>query len=117
MLVADFCKRKNFLSAFKEKELVKWLDNNFSKLEEIAGEVRCDFCGKCVRVDLSNSLASVECDQGHTMSRCQRSLLPLDCAEFKACPKCKCTWNILNERDYPNLSGLYRDKNNCLFCN
>jgi len=123
-VIAEFCKKKNFLatlktsgSVVKEKDLLNWLDSNFFKSKEMIDQMRCDFCNGNIRVDLCNSLGTVECDAGHKMNRCQRSLLPLNCNEFKSCLKCKVCWNLMSDGDYPNLCKLYKNKNKCLFCN
>ena len=113
-----------------EEKLKEWLEDNFLNIEHskiqdnynsdslitLVSRVKCEVCGKNLKIDSSNELNMIECELGHIMSRCQRSLLPLNSLRFKSCSKCKCTWNDLNSVDYPNLNDLYKDINKCMFC-
>lgn len=126
-----FLKPKNKINiGVSEEKLKEWLEDNFlnidqSKIQDnysseslitLVNRVKCDVCGKNLKIDSSNELNMIECELGHIMSRCQRSLLPLNIFRFKSCSKCKCTWNDLNPIDYPNLNDLFNDINKCMFC-
>ena len=132
MLVGEFSIKKNFFENSKmSNQVIAWLEDNFlninaskitdkassTNLISLVDQIKCDLCGKELRVDLSKDLSTIECNMGHVMSRCQRSLLPLDNFDFKTCSKCNCVWSVLKENDYPNLIGLHKTRDTCLFCN
>jgi hypothetical protein len=132
LLISDFSIKKNFFADNNHKQILEWLEENFINIDSVSkitdkfnspvsllslcNQIKCDLCGKSLRIDLSKELNSIECEMGHVMSRCQKSLLPLNSLNYKSCTKCNSTWNILDPIDYPNLDQLYSAQNICIFC-
>jgi hypothetical protein len=76
----------------------------------------CDLCGARVRVELGLELASVRCERGHTVNRCQKTLLPLNNFRHARCGMCGSCWNFLSVKDYGHFKHLNQDLDFCLFC-
>ncbi len=85
-------------------------------LVDLINSMVCDLCGKKIRIDLSLEVFNVRCESGHVMSRCQRTLLPLNNFRHSKCSWCCSTWNMLSVRDYPHFKHLNENFDFCLFC-
>jgi len=122
LLVGEFSLKKNFFSNSSDSASRQWLHEHFlnttasNELMDLINTVKCDFCGQMIRVDKSNELNTVECESGHVMNRCQKSLMPLDNFKFSSCAFCHAAWNVLDNSLYPNLSDQFGKQSQCLFC-
>jgi hypothetical protein len=125
-IMGDFCIRKNFFQDKSEKKLATWLTKTFldPKLSEYEGlqnlihnRMRCDVCARKFKFVDSNDLSRIECESGHVMARCEKTLLPLDNFKYKKCSMCNSKWNFVNEDVFPHfVTQLDRYSEACLFC-
>ena len=100
--------------AVESSELVT--SSNSVSLTDLFENLACDMCGKRFRMDLSLSVENIRCESNHCMSRCQKTLLPLNSFRYQKCSVCQSQWNCLKKSDYPNFKSLAKNFNVCSFC-
>ena len=120
-LFCDFALRKNFSSKkLSETALKKLTNENMSAkthdLPLLLKSLTCELCESTFKVEESLDLSTLKCELGHSMSRCQKSLLPLNSLYFRKCFMCQATWNYFDEADLPNFSQLIQNQSRCVFC-
>ena len=118
-----------------QKSLEEWLNSKFlninlaecsptkspsknenSGLLNLLNSLNCDLCANKLKIDSSLDLNLVKCELGHSMNRCQKSLLNLNNFKYNKCSVCNSTWNYFDRSDYPNFHQLTQYQNFCLFC-
>jgi hypothetical protein len=117
----NYALKKNFsLNKINEVTLKKLIkDNKNSKkfdLTAIFKMLKCDLCQKNFNLEKSLDMTTLKCESGHSVSRCQKTLLPLNSLYFKKCDLCSSVWNYFDKDDFPNFSLLVLNQSNCLFC-
>ena len=112
LIQSDFAIKKDFYGkSDKEIAIIKWLNHNFtsefqlnkessncdSLPEQVMNELKqnlpiafkkylsCYICSKFVCVDKNVDINFIECEFGHKIRRCVKSLLPLSCKKFNKC--------------------------------
>lgn len=84
---------------------------------ELESYMKCYLCEEAFDLRKNYNLCYFECESGHKIHRCEKTLVPLNYTEYKKCKLCFCCWNIYKRDELPNLSNLYFDKFNfCLYC-
>jgi hypothetical protein len=145
LIQSDFAIKKDFYGkSDKEIEIVKWLNDNFtsefqlnkvesgncdSLPEQLMNEnkqnlpiafkkyLSCCICSKFVCVDKNVDINFIECEFGHKIRRCVKSLLPLSCKKFNKCCLCESEWTLYSEDETPNFMGFFQNVERlCLFC-
>lgn len=120
-LYCNFALKKNFsYKKINENTLKKIIkDNRSSKtfdLTSILKLLKCDLCGKNFNFENSLEMNSLNCESGHSVSRCQKSLLPLNSLYFRKCDLCYSAWNYFDKNDFPNFNRLIVNQNSCFLC-
>jgi hypothetical protein len=99
------------------KKTIKLDDNESNQsLADLVKGLKCNFCPKNLNIHKSNDLDKIVCEDGHSISRCQLTLLPLNFIKYNKCELCKSTWNDIDSKDCPNIQKLIPKQNHCLFC-
>lgn len=102
-----FALKKNFYSNQKWSKI----DTNLVLSEY----PRCDLCASKFDPATSLDLSRIECESGHVMSRCQKTLFPLNNFKYQKCYACYSVWNVMGVKDFPNFSTIFNES--CLYCN
>jgi hypothetical protein len=111
--------KKNFFdinNSVKSPSKQSGKKTSLTSLIDLVDMLRCDICSSKIKIELSNELNSVKCEQSHNVPRCIKSLSPLNPFKYKKCNICNSMWNELLKEDYFNFPELYTNQNNCLFC-
>ena len=87
------------------------LSNSFKKF------LRCNICSKYLRIDKNTEMSYIECEFGHKIKRCVKSLLPLSLKVFKKCYLCEVEWTLYSEDEMPNFLDFFNHVERlCMFC-
>jgi hypothetical protein len=117
----NFAMRKNFLPTktehFNEEEYylnLRKADENIFK-----PYIKCSVCMQSLEFfDQCLELKTIECNLGHKLKRCEKSLLLLNYKSYKCCFVCGCAWNAYDSAELPNLKDFFiNSQNTCIYCN
>ena len=89
---------------------------NQTSLADLVKSLKCNFCPKNLDIHHSNDLDKIVCEGGHSISRCSKTLLPLNFINFIKCELCQSTWNCIDSKDCPNIKQLISNQELCIFC-
>jgi ribosomal protein S27E len=111
-----------FKSKLKNQSIDKWLKDNFNSLNNnktsLFNRFKCDLCDDSGFTFDNNqiNINIIYCQRGHSMSRCIKSLLPLNNFKFYQCKICGSYWNTFEATDFANFESFNINEKQCLFC-
>ncbi len=117
----NFAVKKNF---FPKKTQDFDEQTNFASVnrEAISSHrlyIKCSICMQSL--DFFNQcleLKTVECNLGHKLNRCEKSLLLLSYKNNRSCTVCGCSWNVYSVNDLPKFKDFFIDsQDTCIYCN
>ncbi len=114
----NFAVKKNFLpknDIFNEEKNYAKLRENHENL--FRPYIKCSICSQNLNFFNCLELKAVECNLGHKLNRCEKSLLLLDYKNYKCCFVCGCAWNAYSSVDLQNFRELFDIQNTCAYCN
>ena len=120
---SDFSLKKNFTFRNINQNTLEQIIKDNGKISKkfnlfaLLKMLKCDLCGNNFDIEKCSELNSLKCQFGHSVSRCQKSLLPLSNFCYSKCRMCNFTWNNFDADDFPNISTLVQNQNRCLYCN